>query len=470
MLRVTVKAEILPNHFTDKSNLLNLAEKLADYALKIRFDDIPSEAVHEAKRRFIDSIGCALGAFNSDAPMKSRGVVRKLSRSNDCTIIGTSQKTSSDLAAFANGVMIRYLDFNDTYLSKEACHPSDNLSTAIALAESQRKDGRDLITALIVGYEVLCRLCDASNIRDRGWDHVTYGNISTTLVAARLLGLTREQTVNAIALAVTPNNALRQTRVGELSMWKGCAFANAARNGVFASLLASEGVTGPCPIFEGEKGFERIISGELRTNPEQWKGFKILETSIKYYSAEYHSQAAIDAALQLRDEIKIEQIREIKISTFKVAVQIIGGEREKWNPTSRETADHSLPYMVSVALLDGELTPKQFTNQRIQEPQLRSLIRKVRVVSDPKLTKLYPKGIPAIVAIIEQTGEKHCKRVEYPRGHHRNPMTDKEVEEKFRTLTRDRIPGEQMEAFLRKSWNLEKITDFSALMTDLIAT
>jgi len=451
-----------------KIELQTFAEKLADYSLNIRFDELPSNVVHEAKRRFVDSIGCALGAFNADAPAKCRELVSKLSRSGESTIIGTSKKTSPDLAAFTNGTMIRYLDFNDTYLSKEACHPSDNLSTAIALSESERRDGRELITALIVGYEVLCRLCDASNIRDRGWDHVTYGNISTALVASRLLGLTREQVNNALALAITPNNALRQTRVGQLSMWKGCAFANAARNGVFASLLAREGLTGPSPIFEGEKGFQKIVSGKLQTNPNKWTRFKILETSIKYYSAEYHSQAAIDAALQLRKEIPQKRIREIKISTFKVAVQIIGGEPEKWNPKSRETADHSLPYMVAVALLDGELGPNQFTDERIRNPQLKSMIKKIKVRSDPNLTKLYPRGIPAMVEIVDDTGKKHRKRVEFPRGHHRNPMTDKEVEEKFRTLTMNMITRDRADEFLRKSWKLENITDISDVLATLI--
>jgi 2-methylcitrate dehydratase len=364
--------------------------------------------------------------------------------------------------------MIRYLDFNDTYLSKEACHPSDNLSTAIALSESERRDGRELITALIVGYEVLCRLCDASNIRDRGWDHVTYGNISTALVASRLLGLTHEQATNALALAITPNNALRQTRVGQLSMWKGCAFANAARNGVFASLLAREGLTGPTPIFEGEKGFQKVVSGTLQTDPNKWTRFKILETSIKYYSAEYHSQAAIDAALQLRKEIDLERIREINVSTFKVAVQIIGGEPEKWTPKSRETADHSLPYMVAAALLDGELGPNQFTNEKIRDPQLKSMIKKIKVQSDPNLTKLYPRGIPAILEIIDNAGKMHRKRVEFPRGHHRNPMTDKEVEEKFRALTINTITKDRANEFLRKSWKLESITDISDLLATLV--
>ena len=251
-------------------------------------------------------------------------------------------------------------------------------------------------------------------------------------------------------------------------MWKGCAFANAARNGIFASLLAREGITGPTSIFEGEKGFQKIVSGKLQTNPNRWTGFKILETSIKYYSAEYHSQAAIDAALELRKKISLELIREIKVSTFKVAVQIIGGEPEKWAPRSRETADHSLPYMVAVALLDGELGPNQFTEEKIQDPQLRTLIKKIRVRTDSDLTKLYPRAIPAVLEIVERKGRKLRKRVDFPRGHHRNPMTDQEVEEKFRTLTKNTITKEHVDEFLKKSWRLEEASDISDVLATLI--
>jgi len=202
-------------------------------------------------------------------------------------------------------------------------------------------------------YEVQCRLCDAASLRARGWDHVTYGAISTALLSGKLLGLSAEQLRHALALAAIPNVALRQTRSGELSMWKGCAFANAARNGVFAALLAGEGVTGPWEVFEGEFGFWKQVAGPFALPPlagvtgDDWM---ILQTYIKFWPVEYHAQSAVDAALQLRSKIDITQIERIEIASFDAAVDIIGKDPEKYRPRSRETADHSMPYCVAIAL------------------------------------------------------------------------------------------------------------------------
>src|SRR5207247_5448014 len=246
--------------------------------------------------------------------------------------------------------------------------------------------------------EVQCRLCDAASLRARGWDHVTYGAFSSALAAARLLRLGLEQTRHAVGLAGVASAALRQARVGELSHWKGCAFANAARHGLFAALLAREGMTGPAPIFEGEKGFEKLVSGPLKAAPGQWgKGrerrFMILQTSIKFWPAEYHSQSAIEAALKLRAHAgDPAQIQSVLVQSHDAAVDIIGSEPEKWRPTSRETADHSLPYLVAVALADGEVTAKQFAPARLADPQLLALVQRVQVERHKELSALYPQA------------------------------------------------------------------------------
>src|SRR5215831_10274872 len=231
-----------------------LAHQLADYTCAQGFEDLSKDVVHEVKRRVIDSLGCALGAWNEEPFVIARKVTADFSAAHGSTIFGTDHKAPADWAAFANGCGIRYFDFNDTYLSKEPAHPSDNISAALAVAESVGADGRDLITATALAYEIQCRMCDAASIRARGWDHVTYGSFSTSLAAGKLLGLDEEVLVHAQGLAGVPNNAMRQTRVGELSMWKGCAFANASRNGVFAARLAKEGMTGASQVFEGEMG------------------------------------------------------------------------------------------------------------------------------------------------------------------------------------------------------------------------
>src|SRR5438874_3407159 len=229
-----------------------LAQRLARYTNALRFEELPGRTIHEVKRRYIDSLGCAMGALSGEPGRIARALAKTVTSTVPATVIGTGHESSPEWAAFSNGVHFRYLDYNDTYLSLEPAHPSDNIAAVLAAGEPMRAHGRDLITATALAYEIQCRLCDAASIRARGWDHVTYGSFSTTLAAGKLLALSEAEMVHAQGLAGVPNNAMRQTRVGELSMWKGCAFANASRNGVFAARLARAGLTGAAPIFEGE--------------------------------------------------------------------------------------------------------------------------------------------------------------------------------------------------------------------------
>src|SRR5437660_201745 len=218
-----------------------LAHQLANYACALRFEDLSPEVVHEVKRRVIDSLGCALGAWNEEPCAIARKVASEFSAKRGSTIFGTNHKGPPDWTAFANGCAIRYFDYNDTYLSKEPAHPSDNISAALAVAESVGANGRALITAIALGYEVQCRFCDAACIRARGWDHVTYGVFSTALACAKLMKLAPKDARHAVNIAGAAGAAMRQARVGELSHWKGVALANAARHGGSSALLAQAG-------------------------------------------------------------------------------------------------------------------------------------------------------------------------------------------------------------------------------------
>src|SRR5881398_3761640 len=290
-----------------------LAHQLADYVCSVRFEDLSKEVVHEVRRRVTDSLGCALGAWNEEPCSIARTVASEFSAKNGGTILGTNHQAPPDWAAFATGCCIRYFDYNDTYLSKEPAHPSDNISAALAIAESVGANGRELIAAIALAYEVQCRFCDAASIRARGWDHVTYGAFSTALAGAKLMKLDPKNARHAVNIAGVAGAAMRQARVGELSHWKGVAFATAARHGVFSALLARAGMTGPGPIFEGQMGFEKQLGVSLGNLEEKFAvpfpksehgpASMILKTSIKFWPAEYHSQSAIEAALFLREEI-----------------------------------------------------------------------------------------------------------------------------------------------------------------------
>ena len=435
-----------------------LADRLANFALCTRFEDLPEAVVAEARRRLIDAFGCAAGALGEPAPAIARGIAATIRGEPGAALIGGG-RSAADWAAFSNGVHIRYLDYNDTYLSLEPAHPSDNWAAIMAAGEHAGADGRAWIGAAAVAYEVQCRLCDAASIRARGWDHTTYGSLSSALAASRLLGLDHSQTVHALGISGTTGTALRLTRAGELSMWKGCAFAFAARNGVFAALLARAGMTGPAPLFEGDMGFCQQVSGPLALGKlggplaDDWM---LPKTSIKFVPAEYHSQSAIAAAFALRPRIADPaRIASIEIATFRTAVEIIGQDPEKWRPKTRETADHSLPYCTAVALVDGAVSAAQFAPERLADPALLGLVARTTVVEDPALTAGYPEGIPNRVRVTLDDGTVLELLVRFPPGHDKNPLTDAQLAVKFHALADPALGAERAEALRARLARLE---------------
>jgi 2-methylcitrate dehydratase len=436
-----------------------LADRLAAFALSTRFEDLPEAVVVEARRRLLDAFACAAGALGEPAPEIARRVAGTMRGEPGGALLGGG-RSSADWAAFANGVHIRYLDCNDTYLSLEPAHPSDNWAAVMAAGEHAGADGRAWIAAAAIAYEVQCRLCDAASIRARGWDHTTYGALSATLAAARLLGLDHARTVHALGIAGTTGTALRLTRAGELSMWKGCAFAFAARNGVFAALLAQAGMTGPAPLFEGDMGFFQQVSGPFsvaQLGGPSASDWMLPRTSIKFVPAEYHSQSAIAAAFELRSKIgDARRIRAIEIATFRTAVEIIGQDPEKWRPRTRETADHSLPYCTAVALVDGAVTADQFSPARLADPALLDLVARTTVVEDPALTAGYPAGIPNRVKVTLDDGAVLVSEVAFPPGHDKNPLTDAQLATKFHGLADPAIGVDRAAAIWNRLARLEQ--------------
>ena len=460
------------------------AERLARYCQGLCYDDLPGPVVHEVKRRVLDSLACAFGAWNAQPCRIARRIGQSVKVTNGATLWGTNHKTLPDLAAFANGSLVRYLDFNDTYLAKEPAHPSDNIAAVLAAGEAVRASGKRIIQAIALAYEVQCRLCDAAALRPRGWDHVTYGPFSSTLGAAKVMKLSDEQTLQAINLAGVANIALRQTRVGDLSMWKACAFSNAARNGVFAAILAQRGMTGPSPIFEGEKGFMKLVSGPFELpafGGERGQApapdgslslpFKILDTYVKHYPVEYHAQTAVEAALALREDLLkaeggevLAGITDIEIGSYDVAIEIIGRDPEKWRPQTRETADHSFPYCVAIALLGGKVTLHSFEAKRLADPVVHELIQKVRVVQLPEFAGLYPEAMPTRIRVRTKAGHSYVQRVDHPLGHPRHPMSDREIETKFRRLAMGKLGRARVSQVTDLVWKLEQLKEVNRLM------
>lgn len=450
-----------------------IAGYLAAYGGSIRFEKLPPEVVRRAKTLLIDTIACAMGAYASEPCRIARNMAMRV---KDCdmpaTILGTGRKSSPELATFANGVMIRYLDFNDSFFSKEGGHPSDNFAAVLSCAEAVRAGGKEVIVAAILAYEVFCRLCDSFTITPQGFDHAITGVISAVAAASRLLGLSQKQTIQAINLAVAPNIALGQTRVGQVSMWKGCALANAGRNAVFAALLAREGMTGPGPIFEGRSGFFKALGGRFSLEKFGGNGrsFRIMDVMIKRHPCGAVSQTAIDAAIKLRANLSgINEIVAVNVGTFRFGKIAMANDEAKWHPRTRESADHSLPYVVAVALKNGSVELENFNEARLDDPEILELIKKIEVEESEECNNLYPSSYANRVTVITRSGKKISEMVRYHRGHPKNPLTDDEIDQKFHSLGKNFLPPSKRTDVLSFIRNLEAVDDIGG-MFELITT
>src|SRR5215813_6568269 len=341
--------------------------RFADYAVGLRFADLPADAVHACKRRIADTLACAIAAFDAEPCSIARALALRAEAADGARVLGTGRRVLPELAAFANAAMGRYLDGNDCFPGGGG-HPSGVIAAALAAAQvavAARRpiDGRDVLAAIVVGYEVHRALHESLRVMTRGFDHAFYPAVAAAAVAANILRLDQARAVNAIALAVTANLPLAVTRRGQLSMWKGVAEANGARNGLFAALLAQAGMTGPEKPFEGALGLHHLVGpvdpGLLGRAP-----LAIVCADMKFYVTEYHSQGPLAAALSLTTGLDLDAIAAIRIRTYEFAHKEIGSGPEKWRPATRETADHSLPYIVAAALVDGEFSDAVFAPAR----------------------------------------------------------------------------------------------------------
>jgi 2-methylcitrate dehydratase len=453
---------------------------LARYASGCTYDRLPLETVHEVERRTLDSVGVAVAGFDHDAARAARAYAGALAGPEGSIVWGTPDRADVEAAAFANGVMVRCLDFNDTYLSREPLHPSDAIPALVALADRYGRDaparGRELIASIATAYEVGVRLCDAASLRARGWDHVSYLGIAVACGAGGLLDLDGPRLEHAISIQAVANAAMRRTRAGELSMWKGAAAADAARNAIFAVRIARAGMTGPPAPFEGQMGFvDQLLAGEpldeaaLAPLEAQEQPTAILDTHVKAWPVEHHAQSAVDAALQVRGELGADpsRIEAVRIETFRAAREIVADDPRKWDPTTRETADHSLPYVVCSALQDGEVTARTFDLDRIRRPDTLDLLGRTAVEEDAVLTAGYPDGIPNRVTVMTTDARTIAREVTHPRGHARNPMTDAELGAKYRRNVGERWDAARAARVEDAVWTLHEDGGLARLLEGL---
>ncbi len=442
----------------------NMTRQIAHYAHAASFQLFPPEVVEAARARIIDALGCALGGSDCEAARIGRrlasGGMPDLFAGR---IVGSTTRTTAEIAAFTNTSMIRYMDFNDGH---HGGHPSDMLGALLALAELSGADGPRLLGALVVGYEVALRFIRATKLRELGWDQGFAIGIGTAAAVGHLLGLSADRIGHAIAITATANVPLRASRAGQLSHWKGAATAFACRNGVFAVLLAADGMTGPDKPFEGRHGLWDQITGPFALEPfaDEGGAFLVTTSHFKFWPVDANAQAAVFAALQLRNMLRGEQIAHIDIATYWSSWHENASEPEKWNPMTRETADHSIPYVFARAFVDGTIGKKSFEDAAVLDPSLRPLMAKIGVHVDDEIEAIYQASFPKTVImrldVTTADGHHHLIEIKNPRGQPQNPMNGAEVDDKFLGQAEPVLGTDRARGALDAWRNIDRCQDF----------
>ena len=447
--------------YSDHSPSRSRLDQLATFVVGTKYEDLSETAIDQAKIRILDALACAIGALDGEPIKMIRAQIEEFGGEGLCTLIGGG-RTAPDRAALYNSALVRYLDFNDSYLAKgETCHPSDNLGAVLAACEYADRSGKDLLTALAVAYQVLCRLSDVAPVRAKGFDHTTLGSFAVASGVAKALGLDEDKTANAIAISGTAFNALRVTRTGTLSNWKGLAYPNTAFGALHATFLAMRGITGPREVFEGNKGFMDAISGHFELDWSKEDLERITQTIVKKYNAEIHSQSTIEGVLELKQEYGFTgaDIQRIDIEIFDVAYNIIGGgeEGEKITIYTKEEADHSLPYIVAVAILDNQVMPAQYVPERIVRQDVQILLHKVLVRPVDELSRRFPTEMPSRIRITLNDGQILTREKRDYEGFLTLPMGWNAITKKFMQLTQARISPQLQREIEEAVANLENI-------------
>lgn len=441
---------------------MEIVKQLARFVQQASYDQLSTEAQRQLKIRVLDSLGCAVGAVEGEPIRMIRNHLDDFGGAPHCTLIGGG-RTAPDRAALYNGGLVRYLDYNDSYLAEgETCHPSDNLGAVMAAVEYVGGGGRDLLEALAVAYQVQCRLSDEAPVRAKGFDHTTQGSYAVAAGVSKALGLDEDRTAHAVAISGTAFNALRVTRTGALSHWKGLAYPNTAFSGTHAAFLAMRGITGPPAVFEGNKGFMDSIAGSFAVDWSREDLERVRRTIIKKYNAEIHSQSTLEGVLELkrRHDIEPARIERIDINTFDVAYHIIGGgeEGDKTIVETKEQADHSLHYMTAVALLDDRVLPAQYTSERVNADDVQHLLRKITVRENPAYSRRFPEEMPCDITVHMDDGMEYSIEKEDYEGFYTRPMSWETVVEKFERLSTPYTDASGREEIIDAVENLEDLS------------
>jgi len=444
--------------------------KMSRWASGLQFKDISPDAVYQAKRFLLDSLGCALGGYQQHDVKIALEVLDEVAGPGPATVIGTGRRIDPVSASLANALMIRCMDYNDIYWKQDPSHPSDIFPAAIACCERARTDGKELIVGLVLGHEFEMRYCEAAfpGIRERGWHHATLTAFVSPIVAGRALHLPWEQIQHAIGISASRHCTLGAVTAGKLTMMKNTVDPMATQSGVFAALLAEKGYTGPEHVVDGKEGLAHVFKPEWKLDlltEGLGASWRITQCGMKAFPTEALTHTPISAVLDLvkSNDLHPDQVEKIQIRSLARAADILS-DPSKYDPRSKETADHSLPYVIAAALVDRQVTPSQFTMDKIMDPAIRAQLQKVEVVADPEIEKVFPALQRVIVNINTTDGRCFNRQLDYPKGDPRNPLTDQEVEEKFAALADGVLTNGAQKRLKEAIWNLERVGSVSELI------
>ena len=446
-----------------------MVRRMVDLAAGLELEHLPEAAVHAAKARLIDSMGVAIAALDAPPVCAASRLAQPTTGRYRSRLVGSGTATTPDMAAFVNGIMVRYLDFNDAYRTLDASHPSDNLPGVLAMTEALGGGGRDFILALAISYEIQCRFTDDVPFNDAGWDQPVVGAMACALACGRLLGLDRTQLGEAVALASVPFLCTYQTRAGELSMWKGCAGPNGARNGIFAALLAAEGMTGPYHPFEGVFGIWNQTTGRpFDVNlppPGPMASCGLMQTNIKTHPVRDSCQLPIDTALELRAGIAAPEIRSLHVSTYGSAYEGAVKDPELWAPRTRETADHSMPFSVAAALLDGAVAPETFERSRFLDDDVLSLIGRTEIEVSEEYSRQTPGLRNCRIEATAHDGSRVAAHRTLSQAQIERGIDDADLVAKFHRCAQAHMDETRRERCLDLAWRLEEQSGVDGLLS-----
>ncbi len=451
--------------------MTSLSHQMAEFALNLKYEDIPPDAIHEAKRFLLDSMGCALAAVQNEDMQAMYRFTEKLGGTPEATVIGTGLRTNAPNAALMNCLLTRALDYNDIYWEQDPSHPSDIIGAALAAAEANNKSGRAALVAIMIAYELEMRWCHAAEpgVREVGWHHATLTQFVSPLVAGRMYDLDIDQMVAATGISGSSHFTLGGVVAGHLTNMKNTADPLASQAGVIAAMMAREGYEGPVEVIEGKEGLIEVLNN-VEWRPD-WllKGlgdeFMITQCSYKAFPTEALTHQPISAALQVCREHNLvaEDIAEILVETTTRGADILS-DPSKFAPKTKETADHSLPYVIAAAVADGNVLPDSFTDEKLKDPRIWDLLGKIKVVADPEIDALFPGVKRTRVSITTLGGNTHTAQVDHAKGSPQNPMSDEEIIAKFRANADDVVSAKRQDEIIETTWAFDDVKDLREYM------